>query len=483
MSAMIDRLTARRDAAVAERQAALDTMEAISEVANNDNTRSDARLTADEETEFAAAEARVAATDPEIVSLDERIAAYTAIEERAAVSARGASARRPIVPGATDVPSIDDTRGFTPQQMNDTICRSLEAHGVEDLTQIRRVLQGTVRARTPEFDRWRHGLHVRSTEAYESAWSKMMSGRQWDLTEQERAAIAVGTNTQGGYLVPTHLDPTIMLTNAGSSNAVRGLARVVNLVHENTWHGVSSAGVTASWDGEIVEVSDDTPSFAGPSIPTYIAQAFAQAHFAATEDIAGLQAEMLILFADAKDRLEGTMHCTGSGIGQGTGIFTHAAAVTNSRVVTTTAATIGLVDLQAMRRKLGVRFRKGAQWLYAPVYGDAIKALGTALSASYSTNITEENTEKLLGYKANESDDAPTTQTTTALDPLMVFANFRDYVIVDKPGSLSTQYIPALFNTANNLPDGRSGWFMHWRTGADLVVDAAAAILQDKTSA
>jgi predicted phage gp36 major capsid-like protein len=54
---------------------------------------------------------------------------------------------------------------------------------------------------------------------------------------------------------------------------------------------------------------------------------------------------------------------------------------------------------------------------------------------------------------------------------------------VDKPGSTSIEYIPHLFNTANNLPDGRRGWYMYWRTGADSINDTAFRLLQDKTSA
>jgi predicted phage gp36 major capsid-like protein len=56
-------------------------------------------------------------------------------------------------------------------------------------------------------------------------------------------------------------------------------------------------------------------------------------------------------------------------------------------------------------------------------------------------------------------------------------------VIVDKPGSTSIEFIPHLFNTSNNLPDGRRGWYMHFRNGADSVNDLAFRILQDKTTA
>ena len=302
-----------------------------------------------------------------------------------------------------------------------------------------------------------------------------------ELSAEERAALAVGTNTQGGYLVPTFLDPTIILTNSGSSNAIRAISRVVTLTQGNTWNGVTSAGVTASWDGELTEVSDDTPSVANAQVPTYAAKALVQASIEAFEDIDGLASDVLMLFADARDRLEGAAHATGSGSGQPTGIFT---AITGSQMVTsTTAATIGLVDLQAVKRAVPVRFRNRSTWVTNPVYGDAVKALGTALSASYSTDITQGNTDRLLGRPVVETDDAPTTQTTTTKDPEIILGDFSNYLIVDKPGSTSVEFIPHLFNTANNLPDGRRAWYMHFRGGADSINDAAFRLLVDKTSA
>ena len=118
-----------------------------------------------------------------------------------------------------------------------------------------------------------------------------------------------------------------------------------------------------------------------------------------------------------------------------------------------------------------------------PLYGDAIKTLGTALSASYTGDATVRNTDMLLGSPVVQTDDAPTTQTTTVKDAEIIIGDFSNFVIVDKPGSTSLQYIPALFATANNLPNGTSGWYMRFRSGADSVNDAAFRLLADKTSA
>lgn len=379
-------------------------------------------------------------------------------------------------PEPTDV--IED-RTATRTQLADALTRAVERQVGESQTEQVRML-----AKRHGGDReWVRSLVIRSTDVYASAFHKMITGQAMFMSDAERAAIAVGTNTQGGALVPTFLDPTVILTNSGTSNAIRAISRVVTLTSGNVWNGVTSAGVTASWDAELAEVSDDSPTFAQVSVPLYKAQAFVQASTEAFEDIVGLQADVLRMFADAKDRLEGTAHATGSGSSQPTGIFTALDANTNVELTSTTAATIGLVDLDTVYFNVPVRFRANGTWVMNPKYSLAIKDLGTAVSASFSGDLREGTAGTLLGRPVVESDDAPTTQTTTVRDNEIVFGDFSNYLIVDKPGSMAVEYIPHLFNTTSNLPDGRSGWLMHWRNGADSLVDTAFRLLQDKTSA
>lgn len=457
-----------------QRAAAIVEMDAIAEVAT---TESRSALTVDEDTAFAAAEAVVRGIDAEIEPLEVRIGELTKIAERSAAAAVGQNSRRPIVPGVHGVPTVEETRGMTPIQVADAVTRSLEERGVP-LDAVRPLL-----VRHKSDMEWSRNLLVRSSDVYMSAWSKLVSGRSHLLNDEERAAAAVGTNTSGGFLVPTHLDPTLILTNTGSSHVIRPLSRVVTLTREKTWNGVGTAGVSASWDGELAEVSDDTPAFTNPSIPTYQAQALVQASFSVLEDVEGFASDVLMMFADARDRLEAAAFATGSGSGQPKGIFTAINAVSGQLTTSTTAATIGLVDLQATRRALGIRWRQNASWISAPVYADAIKTLGTAISASYTTDLTQANAGTLLGRPFYESENAPTTQTTTVKDQEVLFGDFSNYVIVDKVGSTSVDFIKNMFNTSNNLPDGRSAWFMTWRTGADASNTSAFTMLVDKTTA
>lgn len=458
-----------------KRAAAIEEMEAVASTAV-DETRS---LDAEETGKVEARQAEIADLDEQLTALDEREAELVKIQERTAERAKRPSLQVISSPDPADV-MLD--RSATPQQTADALTRSLESK-VDDPENMDHVRKLALRHRSDR--EWARGLILRSSEVYEDAWAKAVTGRGMLLSDEERAALSSITAANGGYLVPTHLDPTVILTNSGSSNAVRGISRVVTLTRpgDTSWQGITSAGVTASFDASLTEVSDDSPTFGQPTIDTHKAQAFVQATIEALDDIGGLAGELLMMFADARDRLEGAAHCTGTGTNEPIGIFTALDANTNVEIVSDTAAALFKEDLDEVYRSVPVRFRGRSSWLMNPVWALEIQNLGTALSNKYSTNITEGTTAQLYNRPVVESDDAPATTTTTVRDNRIVFGDFQNYVIVDKPGSFEIEYIPVLFNTANNLPDGRRGWYAHWRTGADSVNDVAFRLLQDKTSA
>jgi HK97 family phage major capsid protein len=432
-------------------------------------------FTPEEQTEFDAKRAERASKLALLARHDE-------IEKAAKVPERTVEpVGAPAVHLQRDAMEVVEDRSSTRTQISDAAMRALEnkIDEPENQAHVRSILN-----RHSGDREWARGIILRSTDEYASGWLKMVNGREFALTTEERTVLGVSTNANGKFLLPTHLDPTIILTSALSTNEVRKIARVVTLSDgQPACNGVTSAGDTASRDGEVVEVSDDSPTFGNPQITTTRAQALVHASISAVQDIADLGSDVMMMFADAKDRLEGAAHATGTGSGQPKGVFTAVAAVTASRVVSTTAVTIGLVDLNAVYVGVPKRYRPRATWLAAPTYTVAIKALGTAVSASYSGTLADGTTSQILNRPVVESDDAPTTQTTTALDAEVLLGDFQQYVIVDRPGGMSVEYIPHLFNTANNLPDGRRAWYATWRNGADVTNVDAFRLLVDKTTA
>jgi HK97 family phage major capsid protein len=216
---------------------------------------------------------------------------------------------------------------------------------------------------------WATNMLARMSPAYISAFEKVTTGDTagLTLTEVERSAIAVGTNTAGGYLVPTQLDPTLIMTNSGAKDVIRGISREVTLTGgANKWNGVTTAGATASWDAELTEVSDDTPPVAPAQVPVYSAKALIMASIEAFEDITGLTSDVQMLLADARTRLEAAAHMNGNGTGQPTGIFP---ALSGNGAVTISLATghtWTLADIQKMANALGDRWTDDASWVMHP---------------------------------------------------------------------------------------------------------------------
>jgi HK97 family phage major capsid protein len=416
--------------------------------------------------------------DEDINGLKERIGELEEIAERAATAKDV-----PQVTRKTDPASVLEDRSATPTQISDAVMRAVEAQVGDgpELGQTSRLLK-----RHSADTEWSRQVLARSTPLYERAFGKLIAtgGQMGALTSEEQRAIAIGTNTQGGFMVPTVIDPTFIYTNDGSSAAIRQLARVVTLTGAaNAVTGVATAGITASWDAELEEVSDDAPELSSPSVPIHRAQAFVPYSIESDQDIPGLTDQLRGALADAKDRLEGAAFATGSGSGEPTGIFTALDANTNVELTTTTAATVGLVDLHAVYRALPVRWRSRAAWLMNPLWLGAIRQLGSAVGASYTGDLRDPYPERIIGRPVVESDDAPEVQTTTALDNILVFGDFSNYVIADKPASMMVEFIPHVFGATNSRPIGARALYAFWRTGADSVNDLAFRLLQDKTSA
>lgn len=458
---------------IEQRDAAIEEMETIATTAVTEERS----LTTEDDAKVAARQAEIVAFDDQLAPLREREAELIEIEARTAEIAKRPALQVISTPDTGDV--LAD-RSATPQQLADAVTRSLEpkVDDPENMAHVRKVLQRHKGDRD-----WARQILARASDVYTSAWSKIITGRHEHLTAEERTVLSTLTSANGDYLVPTHLDPTIILTNSGTSNAVRAISRVVTLTRpgDSSWQGITSAGVTASFDAQLTEVSDDSPTFGQPTIPVHKAQALIQGSIEFFDD--AFTNELLMMFGDARDRLEGAAHCTGSGTNEPTGIFTALDANTNVEIVSDTAAAIFKEDLDEVYRSVPVRWRGRSAWLMNPLWSLAIQNLGSAVSNKYSTDLTEGPSSVLYGKPVIESDDAPSAATTTVKDNEIVFGDFSNYVIVDKPGSFAVEYIPHLFNTATNLPDGRRAWYAHWRTGADSGNDLAFRVLQDKTSA
>ena len=328
-----------------------------------------------------------------------------------------------------------------------------------------------------------------SHPAYERAFSKLLrfgpSSGYLQFTPEESAAFARAEETRaamsltganGGYLVPFSLDPSVVLTNAGTvGNPVRQAARKVTITTDD-WNGVTSAGVSAEWLAEATEAADASPTFTQPQIVVHKAAAYLEASIEVAQD-SGVGSDVAMLIADARERLEATAFTTGSGSGQPYGLMQRMALTTASRVAGSSgaagAADLVAADVYALAEAVPARQRLNASWQASlPVINKVRQfATGTGPQSAFWADFGDGTPSRLLGKAIRENSDMDSTIVSGSNDDVIVIGDFSKYVIVDRIGT-SIAYNPLVVGS-NRRPTGSVGWFAYWRVGAD-TVDANA---------
>lgn len=316
------------------------------------------------------------------------------------------------------------------------------------------------------------------SKSYKDAWTKAVTGREMLLTDGERASLQRAmslTNGSGGFAVPFPIDPTLIQLGDGSSNPFRRISRVVPITTDS-WQGVASSQLTASWDAEAVEVSDDTTTFTQPTVTAHKAAAFVPTSIEIAGDYPNLVGDLQTLFMDAKDRLEATAFATGSGSGQPFGIVT-AIDGTGNDTSSASTDTFALADVYNVHETLGPRYRDRGTWVANVAIINDIRQFATANNYhGFTVDLTAAGVSALLGRPIVESSAMDGTITALAENNVLVFGDFSNYLIADRVG-FNVEYIPHLFATANNLPSGQRGFYAYWRVGADSINDDAFVLL------
>lgn len=312
----------------------------------------------------------------------------------------------------------------------------------------------------------RHAILTGSDE-YAEAFQAYIENPEENV---QRAALAL-TLANGGYMLPFVLDPTIVLTNAGSANPWRRIAAVKQTT-SNTWNGVTSAGVNAAWLAEGTEDADHTPTIGNVQITPQKASAWVFGSYEVLADTDFAQ-QLPMLLGDAKDRLEEQAFATGTGTGQPQGVLTGSTTTVN----TGTTLAYGVGDVYALQQAVPARFRNSPAfaWVLNVSFINKTRQFDTAGGASFWTNLGKGQPETLLG--------APIYESTTmfggaqAVGSLIAIAgDFNQYYIVDRVG-VSLMYEP-MVKGAGTKPTGQAGWFMFWRAGAQVAVPTAFRVLR-----
>lgn len=401
------------------------------------------------------------------------------------------SPARTRTPGAPEV-----MRHVDPFETSEQLVRSLWNHGSFDekdtISRALSAVEGAPRhLDDPSKERLHDLLHLDNRHApliarhvlltgsdeYHEQFREYVASRGTYVGEAMRAAMSL-TDANGGYLVPFTLDPTVILTNAGTANPFRQIS-TIKTIATDTWNGVTSAGVNAEWTGEGVEAADASPTFGQPTITPKKADAWVFGSYEVLAD-SGFASELGRLLADAKDRLESAAFAvanTGATIPRG--VVAAVAAVTASIVTAAATNAFAVGDVYNTSDALRPRDASQASWVANKKLYSLIRRFDTSGGSAFWANLGMGVPPVLLGQPAYEA-SAMTGVVSTGANVLLV-GNFAEYYIVDRVG-MSVIYDP-MVKSSNFRPTGQGGWYAFWRVGADVVDASAFRLLQLNTVA
>ena len=297
----------------------------------------------------------------------------------------------------------------------------------------------------------------------------------------------VGTTTTGGYAVPYVFDPTMLHIGAHTSvNPFRAACRVETITNGNNWRTVTVGAITAAYDSEAAAASEGGPTFGQPTYTVRKAQAFATVSIETLQDRPDISGELTSVFAEAKDTLEENKFAIGAGTGNlPLGMFTDT-AYTNQDTATNDVT--ALADLTVLEGALPIRHRANAAFFMNRSTLRQLLVLDTGFRyfSGVGINFAGQGNPgqspvgntgiSCLGYPVWEVPSAVSTLTSDGAI-IVIFADPRSYVIVDRIG-LNVEVIPNMLNGATpSFPTGQRGIYCYWRNTAKPINDDAGRSL------
>ena len=311
-----------------------------------------------------------------------------------------------------------------------------------------------------------HAL-VHGSPAYRSAFGTWMKAQgvnplyTAEETDAVRAAMSL-SGANGGYSLPTLLDPTLIKTGTATRNPIRSVARVVQGT-QNVWNGVSVGGVATYWVAEGTALTDGTPTFSNPSVTAAKLTAYLTGSFEIFED-SNLQAQLPGLIAEAFDFAEGTAFISGSGSGAPKGIVTAISATAGSTVTATTRGSFtsaSVADVFAVVNATAPRYEDNSTWVANKAWFNTVRQIANPSAAG---QLLPAGANDLLGSAIINSSDM--SSATTSGTVMAILGDFSQFVIYDRLGT-TVEFVSNVVD-GSGLPLGQRGLVAYKRVGSNV---------------
>lgn len=338
------------------------------------------------------------------------------------------------------------------KETNDRRLAEIERRGSEDavtaekLARIEKTMDGIAlkQARVPlgETGAQKPAAEIAHKSAFDGYVRK---GETANLTALEQKALSVGTDADGGYLVPKETERAVntALKTVSPIRSIAGIRQVSGSVYKVPF---ATTGAATGWVGETaVRPQTNTPTLAELSFPTMELYAMPAATQAILDDSAvdidaWLAEEVRVAFAQQ----EGTAFVTGDGVNKPKGFLTYPtvanASWTWGNVGFVTSGAAGAFPAANQADKLidlvyavkGTYRANGSFVMNRQTLGTVRKMKDADGAYIWQPSGDAAQPSKLLGYSVVEAEDMP----NIAANSLSIaFGDFASgYLIVDRVG-------------------------------------------------
>ena len=284
-------------------------------------------------------------------------------------------------------------------------------------------------------------------------------------------ALQVGTDSEGGYLVPDEYEHTLVEA-LEEENIVRKLAHIVKTASGERKIPIVASKGSANWIDEEGPYVDSDDSFGQVTIGAFkLGTTIKISEELINDSVFDLEAYISKEFARRIGNREEEAFFTGDGNGKPTGILT---AVGGAQLGVTAASATAITadELVDLFYSLNTPYRKNAVWLMNDSTVKAVRKLKDGQGQYlWQSALTSDTPNTLLGRPVYTSAYMPSV---AAGEKTVAFGDFSYYWIADRQGRS--------FKRLNELyaVNGQIGFLGSQRVDGKLILPEAIKVLQQK---
>ena len=309
----------------------------------------------------------------------------------------------------------------------------------------------------------------RATDKYKKTfWNAMRRKNFYDVEN----ALQVGTDSEGGYLVPDEFEHTLVEA-LEEENFFRGIATVIQTSSGDRKIPVVATKGTASWIDEEGAYPESDDSFGQVSIGAYkVATMLKVSDELLNDSVFDLEAYISKEFGRRIGTKEEEAFFTGDGKGKPTGIFNAAGGASDG--VTTAAAGISFDDVMDLFYALKAPYRRKAVWVLNDTTVKALRKLkDNNGNYIWQPSVQAGQPDMILNRPYYTSAYVPEV---AAGAKVMAFGDFSYYWIADRQGR-SFKRLNELF-----AANGQVGFLASQRVDGKLILSEAVKTMAIKGS-